>query len=290
MIQTISNNHLSVTVVSKGAELQSIYGKQNSIEYMWSGDPAYWGKKSPVLFPTVGELKNQAYTYNGQQYKLSRHGFARELEFELTQHSEDSLMFSLKHDEQTLAIYPFEFLFSVKYTLVENLLQVSYIVENKGNQTMYFSVGGHPAFKVPLVEGTTYEDYRLVFNKNETASRHLLSADGLIEDRTSPLLHNENVLPLTKELFANDAIVLKELASTSVSIKSTKTSHSVTVGFEGFPYLGIWEGKGGDFVCIEPWCGIADSVNASGRLEEKEGINRLQPAEIFVASFTIAVA
>jgi galactose mutarotase-like enzyme len=286
---SISNDILSISVAFKGAELQSLYHKQQKIEYMWSGDPAYWGKKSPVLFPIVGELKKNTYSYKGENYKLSRHGFAREIDFELTEHTEDSLTFSIKETEQTLAVYPFKFLFSVRYTLIENTVQITYIVENTGEGIMYFSVGGHPAFKVPFVEGTKYDDYELVFNEKETTGRYPLSSEGLIMTEPVPLLENESVLPLKKELFSADAIVLKGIKSTSISIESKKTDKRIEVGFEDFPYVGIWETKGGDFVCIEPWCGIADSVNASGRLEDKEGINSLQPSDVFIASFTIQV-
>lgn len=285
----LSTNIITIQVSARGAELQSIYHKQNELEYLWSGDPNYWGKKSPVLFPIVGELKHKTYTYKGEQYKLNRHGFARDMEFEVTDSAEDFLTFSIKSNEKTLAVYPFPFAFSVKYTVVENIVQISYIVENAGGETMFFSVGGHPAFKVPIAEGTMYDDYQLVFNEQETAGRWPLSSEGLIETESAPLLENENVLPLKKELFAADAIVLKGLKSTSVSIESPKTPYCLKVGFDGFPYLGIWSMKGADFVCIEPWCGIADSVNVSGKLEEKEGIKSLEAGGVFVASFSLQV-
>jgi galactose mutarotase-like enzyme len=284
---SISNDSISIKVATTGAELQSIYHKQHQLEYMWSGDPAFWGKHSPVLFPIVGELKNKTYNYNGKQYNLGRHGFAREMEFEVSEQRENSITFSLRSNEETAEKYPFQFIFLVRYTLHGNNLQIDFIVENTGADKMLFSVGGHPAFKVPLVEGTSYEDYQLVFNERETVRRWGISPDGLIEPHTTALLENENVLPLKKELFAADAIVLKDLRSKSVSITSTKTAHGLKVNFENFPFLGIWETKGGDFVCIEPWCGIADSVSASGNLEEKEGINTLMPGGKFEVSYTI---
>lgn len=288
-MNSISNNYLSVQIANKGAELQSICHRQHNLEYLWSGDPAVWAKKSPVLFPIIGELKDKKYTYNGKIYNLSRHGFARDMEFEVTEKHENAVTFSIHSNEKTLNVYPFEFVFSVRYTLLENALQVTYIVENKGRETMYFSAGGHPAFKVPLVDGTTYEDYQLVFDQKEILERQLLSSDGLIKKETAPLLKDENVLPLKKELFSSDAIVLQNIKSASVAIRSDKTAHGIKVNFAHFPYLGIWETKGGDFVCIEPWCGIADSADASGRLEEKKGINALKPSGKFEVSFGIEV-
>jgi galactose mutarotase-like enzyme len=286
---SISNNTISIKVATKGAELQSLYHKQHQLEYMWSGDPAYWGKHSPVLFPVVGELKNNTYTYKGKQYNLTRHGFARDMEFEVTEQNEGSITFSLKSNEETTAKYPFQFVFLVTYTLIQNTLQISFIVKNTGPETMFFSVGAHPAFKVPMVEGMNFEDFELVFAQKETVGRWPISPDGLIETEPAPLLNNENTLPLKKELFAADAIVIKDLKSRSVAITSPATKHGLRVNFEDFPYLGIWETKGGDFVCIEPWRGIADSVNASGNIEEKEGINALQPSESFQVAYTIEV-
>jgi galactose mutarotase-like enzyme len=285
---SISSNLIKVDISCRGAELQSIHHIQNQLEYLWNAGPE-WPKKSPVLFPIIGELKDKKYCYNGKEYNLSRHGFAREMEFEVKAQTNDSITFTVQSNEQTLAVYPFDFVFSVKYTVTGDTLTVTYIVQNKGIEPMYFSVGGHPAFKVPIFDGTTYEDYELVFDKAETTGRWPLTPDGLVRDAPAPLLQNETRLPLKKELFSADAIVFKNLKSSAVSIKSAKTNHGLTVSFPGFPYLGIWETKGGDFLCIEPWCGIADSENATGKLEEKEGINKLEANGTFEASFTVNV-
>jgi galactose mutarotase-like enzyme len=137
MQYTIENNLVKVVIDSKGAELQSLTHKNFDMEYMWSGDPAFWSKKSPVLFPVVGGLKNGSYEYNGQQYKMGRHGFARDMEFEVSWQKADSIMFTLRSNEATVAMYPFHFSFSVKYSLDNNDLNVSYIVQNTGKEIMY---------------------------------------------------------------------------------------------------------------------------------------------------------
>lgn len=287
MVYSIENNLVSVAISSKGAELQSIIHKDFGLEYMWSGDPNFWGKKSPVLFPIVGALKNNSYQYKGNAYRLNRHGFAREMEFEITDKGEGFITFSLNSNEDTLANYPFPFSFSIRYSIENNRLNVSYIVKNTGNEAMLFSVGGHPAFKVPLVEGTTFEDYFLEFNHFEHASRWLLSKEGLIENNSMPVIDHTDKLPLTKSLFYHDALVFKHLASKSVYILSGKTSHGLKINFHNFPYLGIWSAKDADFVCIEPWCGIADNVDATGNLEDKEGINVLPKGEIFTRTWHV---
>ena len=286
---TISNNILSVKISEKGAELQSIFHLPNNLEYLWSGDEKFWAKKSPVLFPIVGGLKSNTYTFNDNDYKLSRHGFGRDHVFQLKEQSESSITFCLASSEQTKAIYPFDFLFSIKYSLENNQLRVAFSVENTGNTDMLFSVGAHPAFAVPLNEKLAYEDYYLQFNQPENAQRWPLSAEGLIEKESAMFLVNQDKLSLRKELFYKDAVVLKDLQSNSISILSHQSANGVKVTYDGFPYMGIWAAKDADFVCIEPWCGIAESVTASGNLIEKEGIIKLEAGGLFERSYSIEV-
>ena len=278
---TIENEHLKISISKKGAELQSIFNKQTQLEYLWNGNPAFWSKRSPILFPIVGTLKNDIYYYNDKPYKLNRHGFARDMDFEIETPTASAVTFLLRSDETTLRNFPFEFELRVMYSLRENNLRVNYNVSNISNPEMYFSVGGHPAFKVPLVDGMGYDDYYLEFNEEETKPRWPISKDGLIETTPVPLLQQTNVLPLTKELFSKDALVLKNPTSSIVSLKSDKSSHGLDFDFGDFPYLGIWAAKDADFVCIEPWCGIADSVDTNQQLVNKEGINKLNAGEIF---------
>jgi len=286
---TIENELIRAVIQAKGAELTSLYSKANDLEYLWQGDPAYWAKHSPVLFPVVGALKDNTYYYQDKAYHLSRHGFARDNPFAVESHTADTITLLLRSDEETLRVYPFTFELRIKYTLYENSLAVAYSVINTGKEDMYFSLGAHPAFNVPLEKGLAYADYELVFDKTETAGRWPISKDGLIESAPIPLLQNSHTLPLSKELFHKDAVVLKNLASSIVSLRSGKGAHGLQFDFPGFPYLGIWAAKDADFVCIEPWCGIADSVHTNQQLVEKEGINKLVSCEEFVRTWTVAV-
>ncbi len=283
---TIENDILQVVISAKGAELQSVINKDFGIEYMWSGDSKFWGKKSPVLFPIVGGLKENKYTFNGNTFEMGRHGFARDMAFVVTAQDDVSVTFGIQSSEETQVKYPFDFRFFITYTLQGGILKVTYSVQNTGNAKMYFSVGGHPAFAVPLVINTTYEDYYLQFSSVENAGRWPLSADGLIETKAVPCIENTDELALRKELFYEDALVFKHLQSNRISLLSNKTSHGLVLQFDGFPYMGIWSAKNADFVCIEPWCGIADSVDASGKLEKKEGINTLATNETFTREWS----
>jgi galactose mutarotase-like enzyme len=283
----IENDMLRVQINPMGAELSSLFNKTNGLEYIWSGDALYWGKKSPVLFPIVGTLKNNQYFFNGKSYPMNRHGFAREKMFTVVSHSANSIHFELQSDEHSLQVYPFQFNFSLIYTLSSTSLSVCYQVKNKGNEGMYFSVGGHPAFRLPLTDKLVYDDYYLSFNKNEMAGRWPISPDGLIESTSVPLLENCNDLKLSKSLFYKDAIVLKHLESDEVQIKSDLHQGGVSFSFEGFPYLGIWAAKDANFICIEPWCGIADSVESIQVLTQKEGIEYLNAGEVFERTWRV---
>jgi galactose mutarotase-like enzyme len=154
---------------------------------------------------------------------------------------------------------------------------------------MYFSVGGHPAFRVPLHDGLNYSDYYLHFDKTESSPRWPISPEGLIETKPHPFFQNTDRLPLTKELFYKDALVFKDLTSNAVSLRSDKSERGWTMDFQGFPYLGIWAAKNADFVCVEPWCGIADSTSSNQQLKEKEGIEELTAGDIFERSWTLTI-
>lgn len=285
----LENELLAVSIAAKGAELQSITHKQYGLEYMWNGDPAFWGKKSPVLFPVVGGLKNNQYQYKGKSYSLGRHGFARDRNFTVIQESSNHIRFTLEADDESRKVYPFDFRFSLIYILNDNRLTVTYEVENTGTEPLLFSVGAHPAFAVPLTKETDFTDYYLQFSDVETTGKWPLSADGLIENASIPFLQQTSRLPLTKELFYGDALVFKQLRSNSIAILNNHNQHGLKLGYEGFPYMGIWSSRDANFVCIEPWCGIADHVTASGELSEKEGINQLVAGKSFLRSWYIEV-
>jgi galactose mutarotase-like enzyme len=286
---TIENQSVKAVINPKGAELTGLFNKSTALEYMWSGDSAFWPKHSPVLFPIVGTLKKNTYFHKGKSYTLPRHGFTRERQFVVEETGADYATFLLRDDEESYKVFPFSFEFRIKYTVTENALATAYDVKNTGKEDLYFSLGAHPAFKVPLADGLNYTDYYLSFNKKENAPRWLISKEGLIDTASEPLLENSDKLPLKKELFLRDAVVIKHLSSSIITLKSDRSPHGLQMDFPGFPFMGIWAAKNADFVCIEPWCGIADGVNASQQLAEKEGINRLQPDEEFSRTWTVRV-
>lgn len=286
----IENEKIRAIINPLGAELVSLLKIDDNTEYMWDANPAFWGKTSPVLFPIVGGLKNDTYFYEGNEYKLPRHGFARTMNFEVESQSQNSVVFLLKNNIETEKVYPFEFELRLNYSLKANKLELKYQITNPDSKALLFSIGGHPAFKCPIENELNYDDCYLEFNQNENLERWPLSAEGLVLDIPIEISKNTNKLILTKELFYEDALVFKHLKSDCVTLKSKKSPKQLKFEFKNFPYLGIWAAKDADFVCIEPWCGIADSADTNQNLETKEGIISMESKGVFERSFSIEIS
>ena len=260
----IQNASLKAVIKHKGAELSSL--EKDGENYIWDIDTRFWDKTSPVLFPVIGALKNEEFEYDEKKYTLPRHGFAREKEFEIISKTEDSVVFSLKYDEETMEIYPFLFELQIAYRIENSELFVKYTVVNLDQKKLYYSIGAHPAFKI---EGN-FEEYSLQFDSNETLVTHKLD-NNLFNGKTVDVPLKNSFLLLSYQLFENDAIVLKNYTTTSLQLLYYNQP-KFKVKFSDFPYLGIWTKKDAPFICIEPWRGIADNTTASGKIEEKEGI------------------
>lgn len=289
MVHHLQSEQYQVAVQDTGAELTSFRNLASGLEYVWTADPAVWPRHAPVLFPIVGKLPEGKYSYQGKTYALPQHGFARDENFDLLAQGPDYLRFALDSSAKTRSVYPFDFRLETTYTLQGNSLETAYLVKNSGQVDMYFSLGGHPGFNCPLLPGEHFEDYYLEFEKPETVSRYLLD-EGLQNGRRQPVLFGQQRLPLRYELFEQDAIVLKELESQKISLRSPGHAHGLDFEFAGYPYFGIWtKGPGAPFICLEPWHGIAGRVGDSGELQEKEGLICLQAGESFACAYTIRV-
>ena len=282
MNTTISNKILSASIKYAGAELFSLINNQNK-EYIWNGNPDFWPKHSPILFPIVGSLKNDTYTFNEKEYQLSRHGFARDMEFQMIEKTESSATFSLSYNEETLQKYPFKFELQIIYNLKENKLNIGYKVINKGEIQLPFSIGAHPAFAL----SEEFSNYSIQFEKEEKLEYSLLE-DGLISNTIETLATSNNTVPLNYKLFKNDALVFKTLESNSLTILENSRPY-LKVDFEDFPSLGIWTKENAPFICIEPWFGYSDTLEKFGDILKKEEILLLEANQIFNAEFNIEV-
>lgn len=290
IIYSLENSLIKVNVDSKGAELKEILDK-DGINYLWTGDKKYWGRRSPVLFPIVGKLKDGKFIYDNKEYKLSQHGFARDMEFECDTVNDSCLEFTTKSDGKCQEFYPFEFVLKIKYTLQEEKIIIDYSVENVDDKIIYFSIGAHPGFNCPISEDESFEDYYIEFEKEEIGERMMLNPEnGLFIENSEEYLKNEKILKLKKDLFLNDALVFKNLKSDFITIKNTKNNKEIKVDFKGFPYLGIWTQKNeAPFVCIEPWFGHADYENSNNIFEDKKGIMKLEKGKNFYCGYSIEI-
>lgn len=291
MITKLESELLEVSSVKNGAQLTSIKGKKDGIEYLWNANPKYWNRHAPILFPIVGKVKDNKYRIGEKEYTLGQHGFARDNEFQIVENSNNKIVYRLTSSEETLKNYPYNFLLDVEYFLSGNILKITYKVRNTDIKKIFFSIGAHPGFNCPLSASEIMEDYYLEFNETETAYREFLDAGtGLLNGVFGLVLDQENILNLSEDLFKDDALIFKGLKSNEIALKSYKNNKKLTMNFEGFPYMGIWSKPGGaPFICIEPWLGHADSIDFNGDFREKPGIIGLETDKEFICTYSIAI-
>ncbi|WP_339889058.1 aldose 1-epimerase family protein [uncultured Flavobacterium sp.] len=281
MIITIKDTNHSASINNKGAELFEF--TKDKTNYIWTIDEQFWNKTSPILFPIVGRLKNDSYTLNEKVYKLPRHGFARDCDFEVIHQKENEVVFSLRESQETLKMYPFEFELQIKYTLENNKLTISYKVINHSENSMPFNIGAHPAFAM----NGNFEDYSLQFNKNEEFETHHLENE-LFNAKTDLVESDKGKIPLTYSLFEKDALVFKHLKSNELSILKENNPY-LKINYEGFPFLGIWTKQNAPFLCVEPWYGHADEKTSNGNFHDKKAIQVLNSKASFIACFKIII-
>lgn len=292
MKYTLKNKELTVIFESFGATLHSI--KDNDgVEYLWQGDPDFWSGQAPVLFPICGSLRNdEAEIGDGKKTTMPRHGLVRKKEFKCTEKTGDSILFEIESNEEMLEKYPYQFKLGIRYTLEGKKISTRYIIQNKNQQTMPFQIGGHPGFCCPLYADENYEDYELVFEKQENCTVPTpVTETGLIDmEHRSEFLKNTDTLPLKHDLFSVDAVILDQLKSRAVTLKSKKHNKGIRLDFEEFPYLILWStAKETDFVALEPWIGLSTCSDEGDRFEEKRDVQYAGAGEIKEYEFYINV-
>ncbi len=288
----LKNDYLNVLINEHGAELTSVKDKDSN-EYIWQADKKFWGRHAPILFPIVGRLKDNQYTYQNSKYEMTQHGFARDNDFTVNQESDTSATFSLTQNDSTLQKYPFDFGLTVQYELVDHQLNVTLKVKNPSkDKDLLFSIGAHPGFNVPFIKNdlASFQDYFL-----RVAPKGNYQQIPLKPPYSDP--NDQKTMDLSKpfyldhELFKNDAKVLVlNGKQTTLMLSNTHDDHGVALTVLNAPFVGIWSPypKKAPFVCIEPWWGLADTVGASGQLTEKFAINKLAAQKQFKGGFEIS--
>ena len=278
----IQNDYLEVKSKSLGAELISIKSEKSGLQYLWQGDTISWQDHAILQFPIIANVKDGRYTYKEKQYEIMSHGFARVSPFAIANQTDTSVIYALKSNKKTFAMYPFYFTFNVSYTLIKNRIEVAYYIQNIGNDTMYFSAGYHPGFSCPIHKNETFEDYVLSFEKNETAKSFTFNGN-LLTDEMREIFGGGNQIPLSKALFAHDALIFEGLKSTKVMLQNKSNANpTIIINYGKVPYLAIWStDKESSFVCIEPWFGLPDLAGREKDLKNKVGIEVLTPNNTF---------
>lgn len=279
MLYNLENDILKISVDTHGAELSSIYRKDERREMLWHGDPEFWGRKSPVLFPVVGKYKNGKTTYNGKEYALGQHGFARDSEFTLIEQSENKLVFALESNEETLTKYPFKFRLICSFELENDKIIVGWKVENTDDKTIHFSIGAHPAFYC--------EKSKTVLTMNaENLKYSLVNSDGLY---TPEKYDVDSSFVLHDDIFDKDALIIENSNVTEVSLVDNNKKY-ITIKFDA-PLFGIWSPtkKKAPFVCVEPWFGRCDGADFNGDITEREWGNTLPIGETWCKEYEIII-
>lgn len=290
MHYTLESEALHVSIKHKGMELSSLRSKSTGQEYLWQGDPQFWTGQAPVLFPIIGALKDGKTSHEGKSYPLPKHGFVRNSDqAKLIQHLPDTLTLRLDSSTETLEVYPFRFALEVTFRVSGKTLEISHRMYNLDNKSLYYSIGGHPAFNCPLLPGESWEEYRVEFPQEERDNTWMITPEGLIGEKGDMILDNSKEIPLHAHIFDRDALIFKALKSREVSLTHRNRGPIVRLEFGDFDYLGIWAKPGAPFICLEPWLGIADSADHRGLLAEKEGIRMLDPGASETKKFSIEI-
>lgn len=272
MLYRIENEFLTVSAESLGAQLAQICGKDGT-SYLWEGKQPVWNDRAPILFPYVARLTNGTYTYDGNAYSMTIHGFAAHMEFTCEQVSGQEMRFHLESSAETLTQYPFAFRFTVGYRLEGNKLVQTYTVENRNDKVMYFGLGAHPGFNVPLEDGLTFEDYRLEFDPAATPTRIGFTETCFLNGNDLPFVMENGILPLRHDMFDDDAIVLTGSGS-SVTLRAPKGKHCVRAEYPDAPYIGFWHRPKTDapYICIEPWYSLPSRQDIVEALETQPSL------------------
>lgn len=291
MAVKLENEFLCVEIAEMGAEVTRIYDKTEDNEILWEGNPVYWKRHSPVLFPNVGKTYKNRVLINGTQYPTSQHGFARDNVFTCIEAANEKASFMFRSSEETKEVYPFDFELHINYKLNKKEITVEWQVKNCGDETMYFTIGGHPAFRFAKPEETK-ADYVLKVPGKEKLEYVLIdiSCGCANVDKVHTLQLSEETYPLSDELFAKDALVVDNGQIEEAWLCHKDGTPYVGVRSAGFPNYGIWSVEGAPFVCLEPWMGRCDNVGFNAELSEKPNVNKVEAGEKFIKDYTIVVA
>ena len=277
----IKNEYLTVTLKSKGAEIKSVKNA-DGVEFMWEANPEIWGFSAPILFPICGGLREDKFYYEGKEYSLAKHGYAKLCEFELESENGTEAVYLLRSNEETKKCYPFDYEFRAKFSLDKNKLAVTYSVKNLTDGKMYTDFGGHEAYACPGGVG----GYRVIFDEKENLDAACLEGNHFNYE-TRSVGKNTDTLELNDEFFKTDALAFLNLKSRGVVLEAKDGSRKIRVDYPEHPYVLLWTTYKAPYLCIEPWIGMPDRVDANQQITDKEGIVEIEKGGSFERTHTI---
>ncbi len=287
MLYTLKNNELTVQISDEGAQIFSVL--RGDCEYIWQADAKYWAGRTPLMFPICGRFFGTKYTHEGKEYSMGTHGFARHSTFSVLSANDTEIVLTLSENKYTLEQYPFSFRFTVTYKLEGNTVASTARIENTGDVMLPATFGAHPGFNVPLDKGE-YEDWYIEFSEDCTPNVIVHSDTCFVTGQKRPFpLKDSRIIELRHSLFAIDSIFFDRIAPTA-TLKSKKSDRSVTLSYEGFPYLGIWHMPRTDapYICIEPWCGLPSYDGVTDELTQKNDMFHILPKKDKTLSYQIS--
>ena len=269
----LASGSARAAISTLGAEPREWRVEDNTL--LWPGDPAWWEKQSPILFPVVGWTRNGEMRIKGKRYPLGLHGFASTQEFEITQSAPQSVTLRLSDNAATRALYPFAFVLEVAYTLSAASLAARFTVHNPGAELMPYALGLHPGFVFPLA-GSSPQEHDVLFDKRVSPKVPRIAPGGLIARAFRDIPLQNGRLRLAPELFSNDALCFFDVASTDVAYVNGR-GQGIAISVEDFPHIALWTKPGAPFLCIECWTGYSDPEDFAGEIFEKPSMRLLGP-------------
>lgn len=292
-METIQNNNIKISIKRHGAELSSLINLSTGEEMLWQGDPTYWKRQSPVLFPIVGSVWNNHFSYNGKTYEMSQHGFARDMDFTLIKKTDTSVLFQLQSDEKTKIQYPADFILQIGYEIQDNTIKVIWNVINTGNDTMHFQIGAHPAFYYKdFNPEKTIQGYFSLLPIERHYKLSTITEKGCLGNDIKNIPYEiPSIIPITKDTFNNDALIMEDSQTGNITLLDSNRQPYLQLTFDA-PVVGLWSPvKNGyaPFVCIEPWFGRCDKVGYDGDFSNRDWVLHLKSNESFKTSYNITI-
>lgn len=289
---TIQNDNFQAIIDEVGAQLTHLVDRKAQRDLIWNND--LWPKHAPVLFPAIGRSNEDAYLIDGVKHEMPQHGFVSDLRFDVTDQAVDHVTLSTQGNTETQAYYPFKFELAITFTVVDDGLHLNFQVTDQDTQELSYSLGSHPAFNVPFVDGETFDDYQLVLDPKPGELNQfeiVKTPNPYRSGKKLPVTQKDGVIDLNYAMFDAGLIILDDGDLNSITLRSKKNDHTISLDLTDFDYVTLWtkEGAKAPFLCLEPFNGLPDVSGDLRELATKEGNHHLAAGQQETMQYTIHV-